>query len=72
MIEAEMKENSRIGKHFVNSAQQGGAFFGNAGLAVGPEVAAMNAQIESRDLLREVRDMMKKRKGGLTAEEESF
>jgi hypothetical protein len=67
-----MSENAQLGKHFVSSAQSAGAFFGNAGLAAGPEVAALNAQIESRDLLREVRDMMKKRKGGLTAEEESF
>jgi hypothetical protein len=69
-IERQRKENAKLGAHSVNSMQAMGAFFGNAGLAAGPEVAALNAQLESRDILREMRDIMKKRKDqGATAEE---
>jgi hypothetical protein len=63
-MERRQKENAELGKHSVNSMQQMGAFFGNAGLAAGPEVAALNAQVEARDILREMRDIMKKKKGG--------
>jgi hypothetical protein len=61
-MEKRQAENAKIGQHSVNSMQQMGAFFGNAGLAAGPEVAALNAQVEARDILREMRDMMKKKK----------
>lgn len=52
--EKDREANANLGKHSVNSLQQMGGFLGNVDLAAGPETAAMNAQIQSRDLLMSI------------------
>jgi hypothetical protein len=63
-VEREMSGNARLGKHSVSSFQQMGGFLGNFGLAAGPEVAAMNANVRSEDHLRQIKEHLLKKKQG--------
>jgi hypothetical protein len=72
-MEREMAENAKLGKHSVNSLQQMGGFMGNFNLAVGPELAAMNAQVRSEEHLRIIREqLIKKKETKLSGEEVEF